>query len=321
MVYSRQSRDVFYFDIHVERKAKHATFPTMRRIADLLQEAADDDDFPVKEFENGDLTYIIKEVDKDDDNDTVTILLESADKNAPNTRYLNHATKTKRDFKKQKDEGGGHSAHIVISTTPETSGDNVYLGLVEKVPNFPADRVRSVLNTAIRLLCKEDEHFLYRMPGGSKRMIPFVPHLDFNGHASYALHTDLEKGSINSITLVEPDTAKPLGQGKYFAGVEKHMKVKMLRKPKSGQVLSAILAAAKSQSKDYSKIRISFKAETNGRSTHVDLDADSGKLISAGYVKTKHFGGIAPPIATSAVDHIVPHFVSLLKHELIEERS
>ncbi|MXP28384.1 hypothetical protein GRI58_06055 [Porphyrobacter algicida] len=293
----------------------------MGRIADLLKAAADDDDFPVKEFENGDMTYIIKEVDKDDGDDTVTILLESADKNAPNTRYVNHAAKTKRDFNKQKDEGGGHSAHIVISLTPEATGDNVYLGLVEKVPNFPEHRVRSVLNTAIRLLCQEDNHFLYKMPGGSKREIPFVPHLDFHGHASYALQTDLEKGAINSITLVEPDTAKPLGQGKYFSGVEKYMKVKMLRKPKSGQVLSTIRAAAKSQSKDYSQIRISFKPESGGRSTHVDLDADSGKLISEGYVKTKHFGGITPPITTSAVDHFVPHLVSRMKHELIKERS
>jgi hypothetical protein len=293
----------------------------MARIADLFAIAAGDDEFPVKAFENGAMTYILKEVDKDLSDNTVTILLECSDKNAPDTRYVNHSKKTKRDFNKREDEGGGHSAHIVISLTPEKAGDNVYLAIIEKVPNFPEHRIRSVLNTAIRILCQDDDHFTYKSPGGSKKNISFVPHLEFNGHASNALKSDLENGQINGITLIEPDAAKPLGQGKYFAGVEKYMKVKMLKKPGQGQILSMIRAAGKSESKDYSQIRISFKPEGGGQSTHVDLDTDTGKLISANYIKTRHFGGISPPITTSAVDNIVPHLASRMKHELVKERS
>ncbi len=293
----------------------------MSRIADVLEIAAKDDDFPVKEFENGDVTYIIKKVRRDAAKQTVTILLETADKNAPDTRYVNHSTKTKRDFNKAKDEGGGHSAHLVVSLTSEKSGDNVYVCLMEKAPNFPEQRVCSVLNTAIRIVCQGGAHFEYQKPGGSKKQVAYVPHLELHGHASYELQRDLEEGKINSITLIEPDAAKPLGQGKYFSGAEKYMKVKMLRKPNKGGTLAAIKDAARSQSRDYSKVRISFKPDDKGQSTHVDLDSQTGSLLSAGYVKTKHFGSISPPITTSAVDDIVPHLESRMIIELLKERS
>ncbi|MEI4507392.1 hypothetical protein WBQ88_16890 [Sphingopyxis sp. CCNWLW253] len=310
-----------FFDMHIERRAKHAPFPSMNRIADLLVAAAADDNFPLKEFEKGEVTYIIKKAVKDESDHTLSILLESADKNAPNTRYVNHAAKTKRDFDKQKDEGGGHSAHIVISLTSEKSGDNVYVCLMEKAPSFPEHRVKSVLNAAIRVKCKEENHFLYTRPGGSKKEIAYVPHLEFKGHLSDALQSDLEAGVINSLTLIEPDTAKPLGQSKFFSGVEKQMKVKMVRKPGTGNVLSAIKAAAKSQSSDYSRIRISFKPEDGGQSTHVDLSTDTGQLVSDGYIKTRHFGGITPSIKTTAVDDFVAHLVSRMKSDLFKERS
>lgn len=321
MAYSRQSRDILFFDLHVERRAKHAPFPTMARIAALLVKAADDEDFPVKEFENGQVTYIIKQAKTDVDKQTLTLLIEAADKNVPDTRYLDHVARTKRDFKKQKTEGGGLSAHVVLSLTCESSADNVYACLVEDVPSFPIHRIRSVLNTAIRLHCKEENHFLYPRPGGSKKEIAYVPHLDFHGHASSALQNDLENGKIHGLTLIEPHTAKPLGQGKFFSGVEQSMKVKMVRQPKKGQILATIRAAVKSQEKNYSQVRISFQPESGGKSTHVDLDTSNGSLIGKAYVKTKHFGGISPPIATSAVDAIVPHLESRMKDALIKERS
>jgi len=321
LVYLRQARDVFFFDVHVKRRAKHASYPTMSRIADLLVIAASDDDFPVKEFENGEMTYIFKEVIKDLNDQTVTILLESSNQNVTNTSYVSHKKRTRRDFDRVGDEGGSHSAHIVISLTPESTGDNVYMCLMEKVPDFSEHRVRSILNTAIRLLCKETDYFVYANVGGSKKKTAFVPYLDFQGHASEALQEDLENGRINSLTLVDPDTDKVLGQGKFFSGVEKNMKVKMIRQPSKGQMLSTIMAVARSQAKDYSRIRISFQPEDGGPSTHVDLDATTGNLVSDGYVKTRHFGGIYPPITTSAVDRVVPHLISRMKHVLLKERS
>ena len=322
MVLSRHSRNILFFDLMVDRKAKHAPYPALSKVADFWVDAAANDQFPVKAFEKGTVTYLIKDASLDQKKEILTLLIEASNKNAPDASYLNHKQRTKRDFVKAEPEGSGHCAHIVISLKPEGGHNHTYLALLEDVPMMPIHRVKSVLNFAISQGCKADpSKFEYTAPNGGKTPKPYVPRVEFGGHVSDQFFTDIESAKLNGIRLLAPASNSTLGQGGYLAYGEHELEIKIKNRPVKGQTWTVLRGAFTAKKKEFPQARISFQAEDKGKSTSVKVDTNTGQIIGKEYVRFRRLGSITPSIDSTALEQIAPALADRMKTLAVSERK
>lgn len=319
----KHARDILFFELSVSRRATQAPYPKLRELLPLWQQAKDEEDFPCKEWEKGAVTALIKDIETDDAQEIVTLLIEVSDKNAPNSTYLNHDNRTSRHIKKEEPEGNGFSAHVFISLREEDSNANTYLTLVEAIPAVSIGRIQSVLNTALRHVCRDIDGspFTYVRPGGGKKIEGYVPHILLAGCPSEQFYKDIEEGRINGLRLVAPTTHESLGQGKYLHMDELSVSVKVSRAIPKGERFDTILTGAKAKVKQYPTARIYIQPEEGGKSFSVDVDVETGAIIGEAYVKSRHLGGFDPLLETSAAEEIVPHFAAKVKALLARERD
>lgn len=322
MAVSRHLRNILFFDLMVSRKAKHAPYPDLRRLAETWIAATKDASFPVKSFEKGTVTYLIKDADLDSANDTVTLLIEASNRNAPNASYLDHGKRTKRDFLKDDPEGSGHSAHLVISLKAQGGQPHTYLALLEDVPMMPIHRVKSVLNFVVSQACKTDpSKFEYTPPGGTKVAKPYVPRVDFGGHVSDRFQHDIEAAKIHGIRLLAPASGKALGQGGYLAYGEHELEIKIKNRPVKGQTWTTLRGAFTANKSKFPEARISFQPEDGGKSTSVRVDTATGQIIGKDYVRFQKIGSIVPPLDSTALEEIAKVFAGRVAAILVKERK
>ncbi|MXO46852.1 hypothetical protein GRI69_01070 [Erythrobacter vulgaris] len=322
MAISRHQRNVLFFDLMVTRRAKHAPYPDIKRLADLWIDAAQNPSFPVKAFEKGTVTYLVKDAEIDVAKETVTLLIEASNKNAPNASYLDHDKRSKRDFLKRDPEGSGHSAHLVVSLKQQGGQPHTYLALLEDVPMMPIHRVKSVLNFIISQLCKADpSKFEFTPPGGSKVAKPYIPRIEFGGHVSDRFQTDIETAKIHAIRLLAPASNQTLGQGGHLAYGEHELEIKVKNRPVKGQTWTTLRGAFTANKSKFPEARISFQPEDGGKSTSVRVDTATGQIIGKDYVRFLKFGSITPPLDSTALDKIAQGFANRVKTVVEKERK
>lgn len=321
MAYSKTARDVLFFDLTVQRRATQAPFPPLSEIFPLWEKASLDIKFPVKKFLDGSVTAIIKDYANDPVAKTITMLVEVSDRNAPDSTYLDHDTRGSRHNQKKKSEGNGFSAHIFISTEHNKGVPNTYLTFVEAIPNVSIQRIQSTLNSVIRHFCEKDgKTFTYQRPGGSQKLLPFVPHIALAGVPSDQFIADIERGKIHGMTLVNTVVKQPAAASAFVKFEEASLKVRVSKNIPKGQRWKTLLDTAKSKKVDFPTARIWLQPEEGGKSGHVDVDADTGKIIGEAYVKTKRISAIDPPIENTSPDKIVAQFAAKAAAIMKQER-
>ncbi|MDF2603064.1 MAG: hypothetical protein K0R56_426 [Sphingomonas sp.] len=319
----KHARDILFFDLSVSRRAPQAPFPTLRELVVLWKKAQEDPDFAPKEFEKGAVTALIKDCEIDEPNEIATLLIEVSDKNAPNTTYLDHAKRTARHIKKEEPEGSGFSAHVVMSLRSRSDQVNTYLTLVEAIPVVSVSRIQATLNKIIRELCEgpKNSPFTYVRPGGTKKLVGYVPHILLAGYPSDRFLQDIEEGTINGLKLVAPTAHESLGAGQYLKMNELAVSVSVSRDIPKGERWETILTGAAAKKSEFPTARIYVQPEAGGKSFHVDVDVETGNIIGQAYVKSRRLSGFDQLLETSAVEQIVPHFMQRMKAVLIKERG
>ena len=323
MVVQKDARNIQFFDLVVSRRAVHAPYPALEKLVELWQEAANDTNYKPKTFNGDQVTSLITDMKIDTLSKTVTILIDVADQAAPDHSYGNHVARKARHLKKENGEGNGHAAHMVISLVSETGKPNSYLAVLEAMPTISPYRVRSTLNDILRTLCSVSVsgRFTYEKPGGVKKPVSFVPHIDLAGHPSDQFKRDIENGNINGLQLIAPATQRTLGQDQFLKVDESLLRVKVSRDIPVGQRLATILRDIKGESDNFPKTRIHIQPERDGKSFHIDLDTETGNVISQAYVKSSRISAIDPLLEKAAPEAIVPHFEKLMKAKLIGARQ
>lgn len=323
MAVQKHARDILFFDLSVSRRTAQAPFPKLRELVDLWQKAKDDPEFSAKEYEKGQVTALIKDLDIDEENEIVSILIEVSDKNAPNTTYLDHAKRTSRHIKKEEPEGSGFSAHVFISLRARQDQVNTYMTMIEAIPVVSLSRIQSTLNWVVKTLCGDAKSspFRYVKPGGAKKEEGYIPHIVLAGYPSDRFLKDIEEGTINGLKLVAPTQHESLGTGKYLKMNELAVSVAVSKDIPKGERFDTILTGARAKKSEFPKARIFIQPETGGKSFHVDIDVETGNIIGQAYVKSRRVGGFDQLLETSAVDKIVPHFADKVKAILIKERG
>lgn len=320
MAISKHARDLLFYDMVVSRRTHLAPHPPLSEMAALWVEAAEDLDAPIKEFEKGAVTCIIKDYQLDEKAKILTLLIEISDKNAPNTTYHDHVERTSETFEKNENEGNGFSAHVMIHL--EEQKKNTYMTAIEVIPTVTPSRIQSILNWTVRRICKErPELFTYVKPGGSKKKLPYVPHILLAGHPSAAFIRDLEEGRINGMKLISTEEKKPLGKKGYLKIEEYSAKVTVSKDIPEGERWKWLKKGAKMQKDRFPTARIFVQPESGGKSFHVDIDSDSGTLIGQAYTKSKRLSGFDGMLHSSSPDEIVPQFVEKAKAAILREVS
>ncbi|RVH33904.1 hypothetical protein [Sinorhizobium meliloti] len=319
---ARNARDLLFYDLVVQRRAKQAPYPHLLTLASYWLGACGNQKVPAKKFNNGSITSIIKDAEADASNGVITLLIEMSDRNAPDATYLDHEQRTSRHLAKGEKEGSGASAHVFISSLPQKDFPNSYLALIEAVPSISVQKIQSTLNSIIKHACEIDkEAFTYQKPGGVKRDVPYQPHIALGGYPSDQFIHDLEHGKIQGMTLVSPVVKAPLGQSPYLKLESHSLKVRVSKDLPQGQRWQTLFREAHMNKDEFPTARISVQPEKDGRSFSVDLDADTGNIIGESYVKTRRVGNIDPPIANNSPDAIVPQFKRRAVEVLLKERS
>lgn len=296
MVVQKDARNIQFFDLVVSRRATHAPYPALEKLAELWQEAVSDANYKPKTFNGDQVTALITDMKTDLATQTVTLLIDVSDQAAPDHTYRDHVARKARHLKKEISEGNGHAAHMVVSLVAETGKPNSYLAVLESMPTISPYRVRSTLNDIIRTLCgvSVSGRFTYEKPGGIRKPVSFVPHIDLAGHPSDQFLRDIENGSINGLQLIATATQRTLGQDQFLKVDESLLRVKVSRDIPVGQRLATILGAVKGEKDNFPKTRIYIQPEKNGKSFHIDLETESGKIISEAYVKSSRISAISP---------------------------
>jgi len=317
----KHSRNVMFYDIFVARRAQQAPYPSLADLAALWQQAQQDSTFPAKEFEKGAVTVIIKDADHDAANETLTLLIEVSDKNAPNATYLDHGQRTGRHIPKTAPEGNGFAAHVVMSLKAETGKANTYLALIEVIPTVNARRIASVLNYVVNKMCKDTATLFTYVKGGGKKPIAYIPHINLGGHPSDSFYTDVEEGKIHGLQLITSQSNAPLGQSPYLTIKDYSMRVNVSKDIPQGQRWSTVFSGLQLKQADFPSARIYMQPEENGPSVSVDIDSSTGTIIGDAYIKVRRIGSINPVLETGSPDTIVPHFEQHIKDILLKERT
>lgn len=327
MPIKKHERDVLYFDVVVGARAEQATPPPMREVVHAWA-AATAMGMPPKEFEAGSVTATINHVAADLDTDTVTILIQVSDRNAPNSTYVDHRIRSSRTFPKRRSEGNAYSAHLVISLLEQRGGPNSYLAVLEAIPTIAPLRVQSILNSALSHICKESTGmFVYAQPGGVRdrrgraKTKPFVPHVLFHGHPSAEFVQDLEHGKILGLKLLRPQERRPLGGSPYLQITDLQLTVKVDQNIPVGERFGLLMEGIQAQQDNYSSARISVQPQRGGRSYSVDLDTRDGTIMSERHIKSFHVSPINPMMESNCSETVVPHFEAILKGLVTRDRQ
>ncbi len=316
------SRNLKFYDLVVTRRATQAPYPPLIELVDIWKAAIASGVYSGKEYENGSITSVISDVSIDQTTETATLLIELADRNAPNATYRDHNLRKGRHIEKEVSEGNGYSSHIAVSTRPESSRPNTYLCAIEVMPSVSAYRIRSVLNGAIKSACETNPGlFEFTKPGGTKKKTPFVPHIMLDGHPSEQFLHDIEHGRINGVQLVERSAAGLLGQNPYLESQESILKIKLSQSIPVGQRLVTLISNLGSKSHQYPTTRISLQPESGGNSFQVEIETSTGNLISEAYVKSKKLNFPTQPLLVTSPDTIVTHLAEAMKDVIGKARK
>lgn len=321
MAVTKSARNLLYYDLVVTRRAQHAPYPALQLLADLWIKSHADGDVPAKKFQNGEITAILKDVDTDLTNKILTLLIELSDREAPDATYVNHAARTSTHHAKGTDEGSGNSAHVFISLEPNALKPDTYMTLIESIPSVSAQRIQAILNSIVKHYCEENPNlFTYQKPGGSKKIVPYQPHIALGGYPSDQFLKDIETGKIHGMTLVSPKVKAPLGQSPYLKLEQLTMKVKVSKDLPKGQRWQTLLGEARLNQAEFPQARIFLQPEKDGKSVSVDVDANSGTVMGDGYVKVVRIDNIVPPMSRSSPDKVAAQLRDRAAAIIVRER-
>ncbi|MCF6207859.1 MAG: hypothetical protein L3J61_00515 [Ghiorsea sp.] len=204
-------------------------------------------------------------------NETVTLLIQLADKDISNPAFSNIVKGGLREVEKELGEGVAITAHITISRSPSINR-NVYVASIEKVPGINSGRIASFLQAMFKEIRKK-ENMRWEDENGKNRI--HFPQLTASGHISESLKEDLEQGTLRGFEFISYDTNDNDGfdEETYLIPQEKVLKVGVSRFASGEAALEIIKSAASLfRKKNYDKLKIKVRKDDTERWVQADVD-------------------------------------------------
>ena len=256
-----------------------------------------------------------------------TLLVRLSDKMAPNAVYSDPIAGSYQEHLKAGNEGADIGCHVLVSLDHEKAFPNLYTCALEKVTGLSGDLVQRLLSKLLYFEWQDTDFFTYPHPaGGLKRdKTPKTdkcrPHINLRGRASDKLATDLEKGVLTGVSLVQIYGHTPVSGAPYLSIERAELMLDIDRSTLPKQNVFASLAAVfKNNSKNYERAKVSYKLPGAKRQVSVEIDSATGSPANDMYVMSYELTGIFPLLAISA-QAIVPHLVSLAEQQFLSYRT
>lgn len=319
-------RQAYVYNLDMETKKKPAVLPTMNEVLDVLVKRLRIGAVSIP-LSNGDAHVELGDITRDPVTQTAALLIRYSDKYSADAVYSNIASKTRRTHAKNRGEGGETSAHLVVSTAPESAVPGRYTCMLERSETINAGLVRRLIN---RLLHDEYDtnpnFFTYPSPGGQRDQAGNVtrertlPRIELDGQPSATLASDIQQGRLTGITLIKAVRHTTVGGVPYLTKREASVKIGVDQGNLGSNIWGDVRKALKAEAANYPVAQIGVQLPGRKKVVSVKIDSSTGSPLTEMYVKSHDIWNISPPMAASA-SVVVAAFVDRLRPLVISERA
>lgn len=297
-MWAANERDIYEMEMVVEYRSRaKGVFSSSLPIPDLqkiAQDVSDDDttSATVRTYMNDSLRAYLadKKITKSGGESFLVLLFSVSDKNRPDGVVTDPFSDSRREERKQGDEGSDHSCHIVISLSPTRPGGKCHRVAIEHVPNISFSFVFRYLKWFFAQLSRDRsytvDHPAGVKQGGGFKQIKARVNCEFRSVPSDELVQSLQNGEIGEIELVkEIDGLTAFDEKAYTTDTREKLLLKLQKRNTASARVLDVLGSVfrKAEEKKYKTARVTWK--TSGVGHSANFDCGTAEPISKRYMK------------------------------------
>lgn len=315
-------RQFHVFDLEIAARKAGATIPTMNQILPVLQRMKDTARTYSIRANSG--TMLVGDMQFDAAQQFVTLLVRLSDKLTPNSVYSDPAAGQFNEHVKVGNVGSDFGCHVLISTAPEQGMPNIYTCAIERISGLSFDLVRRLLSKLLNYEFHDDPaSFSYPHPAGGvdnngqPRLDRCCPHIELRGRPSDTLIADINNGHLSGVSLIKTEAVAPIAGAAYLRKKTSELKLEIDHNNLPANLWNSLIQTFQQNSGNYGSAKVSYKIPGTSRTATVDIDANTGNLLTDMYVLSFELTNIFPFLAQSAMqivahlrDMAMPHFIA-----------
>lgn len=249
-------------------------------------------------YKNGKVVIYLRDakIESVDGQSYLMLLLAVSDKRKPDEVISDPAVDSRREIKKDSNEGSEQSCHIVIKMTPDKPNGSHYSMAFEVVVSLGATFIHWYLRFMFGHISINRG---YKKPnpmgvksGGQLKDVPIRLVTELHAVPSDQLIKDLKKGELAEIVLSkEIEGVKGFDKDRYTIPKKTSLTLRPVQSTVKGKLLDAIMGVCKAGKNDYNIAKVSWLAAEGGvkKRFSADFACDSGSVMSDRYVKKQTF--------------------------------
>jgi hypothetical protein len=296
-------RDIYEMEFLVEYKSRQRGIPSaalpVPNMRSIAQDVLDDvtASATVRTYMGDNLRAYIsdKRIREKNGSSFLVLLFATSDKRRPDGVVTDPFSSSRREDRKQGNEGADHSCHIVIALEPRLKGGRRYRVSVEQVPNIPFSLVGRYLKAMLIQLSREKEYKVDDpsgvKEGGKFKQVKVKLHSEFASVPSDEMVRSLEAGQLGGIELSREMPGIAAFDEKSYTTDKREKLTLALKKTRveNAPVLDVLRSVMKSASDKHYKTA-SVKWKTSGSTRSAQFDCETAQPIEKRYMKKKTVG-------------------------------
>jgi hypothetical protein len=308
-------RDMLLYELKFRSSSKKVNVAVgITEIIDLLQ-AEFDADRGSQLINNATQRLIIRDIKMiGKDKDYVAIFVALTDPTIPNAVYTDQGSLESREIAKLKNETGEIGCHLIVKIVPGELETTFVPAYLEQVTGLSASLVQGLLNAVIRGVHKDEdgafegENVVGKVDkDGQPKLVKYRPIVEFWGVPAEDLKQTINKGKLQSLTLVKFDKRQTFGSRAYLIPKKQQLTIKLdSKKIKMQNFFDDLMAGLKEESKDWPSANIRFSTPA-GETIRAFLDTSTGLVAEERFIKKVAIDDISPVLANSATG-VIDHF-------------
>lgn len=282
-------------------KADAVPVPIDELLSGLL--ARYNNDECVKELDSNTATIRIKRLIHSPGTKALTMLFQLADQKVADPSFAHLKTGKARRVKKNQDEGGAVTAHVVIDLNPDVEGQAKgstyqYRMMIEEVPRLSRLHITSLLHQELKAASKA-AGLTYEPQQGKTHTVRAKA--DIEGEVA-DLDEELFNGTVRGVELYSYEQVGDGLDDEYKLKERRRSLILRPAEPATGSKIQAFLTWARQQGKKekLSKMRLRYersdgKERTAALAVGLDQDHQSEKIANA-LTRCQYLKGFEPPL-------------------------
>lgn len=291
-------RDITFYDFLIKADPGHAPDKSMTYFIQRLEQLYNSNGTE-RWNRNRTQKIFIRGLEIDRTRGHVTILIYHTDGNASGASYAHLDNNNQRNETPLPREGRPESAHLLLTLTSSSQGEQRFLGLLEESTKINRVTVQSYLNFLFRKIKSENPaDFVAPRPDGSLKRdgtpqtYPYRSKFEISGHPSDEFMNMLREGKLSGIAL-ETNRADQFafGDGTLVSASKKELRLTPVAGKWHERGVDRFNEAIRlGRERNYENARITFQAP-DGKSHTARIDTASGNTYADQFIKRQRLTG------------------------------